>query len=84
MYRIEIATAVKGDIRKLGKQLQKIIKEKHFANIEREPFNALPLSYEFKGLWSYHFSHEGTQYRVIYEVYPNDRIILVIMIGARE
>ena len=48
MYRIESATAVKSDIRKLDKQLQKVIKEKHFANIEREPFNAVPLPMNLK------------------------------------
>ena len=84
MYRIESATAVKSDIRKLDKQLQKVIKEKHFANIEREPFNAVPLSHEFKGLWSYHFNYKGTQYRIVYEIYPENQIILVIMIGTRE
>jgi len=84
MYRIESITAVKGDIRKLDRQLQRIIKEKHFANIEREPFNTVPLSYEFKGLWSYHFNYQGTQYRIVYEIYPEDQIVLVIMVGPRE
>jgi len=84
MYRIESFTPVKGDIRKLDKQLQRIIKDKHFANIKKEPFNAVPLLREFKGLWSYHFSYKGTQYRIIYEIYPEDQIVLVIMVGPRE
>ena len=84
MYRIELATTVKGDVRKLDKQLQKMIEERHFANIERKPLNAVPLSYEFKGLWSYHFSYKGTQYRIVYEIYPEDQIVLVIIIGVRE
>ena len=84
MHRIESTTAVRGDIRKLDKQLQRIIKEKHFANIEREPLNAVPLFREFKGLWSYHFRYKGTQYRIVYEIYPEDQIVLVIMVGPRE
>jgi mRNA-degrading endonuclease RelE of RelBE toxin-antitoxin system len=65
-------------------RLQRIIKDEHFANIEKDPFKATPLSYEFKGLWSYHFSYKGAQYRIVYEIYPEDQIILVIMIGTRE
>ncbi len=83
MYRIEVANAVKSDIRKLDKQLQRIIRDEHFANIEKDPFKAVPLLYGFKGLWSYHFSYRGTQYRIIYEVYPGERIVLVIMVGTR-
>ena len=83
-YTVKFATAVKSDVRKLDKQLQRIIKEEHLTRIEREPFNAAPLLYEFRGLWSYHFNHKGTQYRIIYEVYPEEQIVLVIMIGSRE
>ena len=83
-YTVKFASAVKSDVRKLDKQLQSIIKEEHFANIERDPFEAVPLLYELKGLWSYHFNYKGTQYRIIYETYPEDRTVLVIMIGSRE
>ena len=84
MYRIESIGAVKRDIRRLDKQLQRIINEKYFADIEKDPFKAVPLAHEFKGLWSYHFSYRGTQYRIVYEIYPEDQIVLVIMIGTRE
>jgi len=84
MYRIEIANAVKSDVRKLDKRLQGLIGEEHFTNIEKDPFKAVPLLYEFKGLWSYHFSYKGTQCRIVYEIYPEERIVLVIMVGSRE
>ena len=84
MYRIKSISAVKKDIRKLDKELQKIVKEEYFAEIERDPFRAVPLIHEFKGLWSYHFKHKGTQYRIVYEIRPEDQIVLVIMIGPRE
>ena len=83
-YTVKFATAVKSDVRKLDKQLQRIIKEEHLTRIEGDPFKAAPLLYEFRGLWSYHFNHKGTQYRIIYEVYPEEQIVLVIMIGSRE
>ena len=84
MYRIEIANAVKSDIRKLDKRLQRIIRDEHFANIEKDPFEAVPFLYEFKGLWSYHLSHKGTQYRIVYEICSEGRIVQVIMVGSRE
>ena len=83
-YTVRFATAVKSDVRKLDKQLQSIVKKEHLACIERDPFKAAPLLYEFRGLWSYHFNHKGTQYRIIYEVYPEEQLVLVIMIGSRE
>jgi len=52
-YAVKFATAVKSDVRELDKQLQRIIKEEHLTRIEREPFNAVPLLYELRGLWSY-------------------------------
>jgi mRNA interferase RelE/StbE len=84
VYTVKFASVVKSDVRKLDKQLQRIIKEEHLTSIEKDPFRAVPLLYEFKGLWSYHFNHKETQYRIIYEVYPEDKIVLVIMIGSRE
>jgi len=83
MYTAKFATAVKKDVRKLDKQLQRIIKEEHVNSIEKDPFKAVPLLYEFKGLWSYHFNYKGTQYRIIYEIYPEHHIVLVIMVGSR-
>lgn len=84
MYKIETYSAVKKDIKKLDKKLKKEIKEKYFTDIEKDPFKATPLSYEFKGLWSYHFSYKGTQYRIVYEIYPKKSVVLIIMIRTRE
>ena len=83
-YTVKFATALRSDVRKLDKQLQRIIREEHLTSIERDPFKAAPLLYEFRGLWSYHFNHKGTQYRIIYEVYPEEQIVLVIMVRSRE
>ena len=84
VYTVKFASVVKSDVRKLDKQLQRIIKEEHLTSIEKNPFKAVPLLYEFKGLWSCHFNYKGTQYRIIYEIYPEDKIVLVIMIRSRE
>lgn len=61
VYTVKFASVVKSDVRKLDKQLQRIIKEEHLTSIEKDPLKAVPLLYEFKGLWSYHFNYKGTQ-----------------------
>ena len=72
------------DIRKLDPQLTVQLQALHLAKIKQDPYQAELLSYDLKGLWSYHFRFKSRQYRIVYEIYPEDRIILIIMIGARE
>jgi len=84
LYKIETYSGVKRDLRRLDKRVQEQILEKHYSNIESDPYQAYQLSHEFGGLWSYHVSYHGGQYRIVYEIYPQDGIILVIMIGPRE
>jgi len=82
-YQLRFSSAVKKDLKKLDKALQEELDEVHFPNIKQDPFQAYPLSHEFKGLWSYHISYKGGQYRIVYEIYPEDKVVLVIMIGPR-
>ncbi|MEA3355989.1 MAG: type II toxin-antitoxin system mRNA interferase toxin, RelE/StbE family [Candidatus Bipolaricaulota bacterium] len=84
LYRIETYSRVKRDLKRLDKRLQEQILEEHYPNIEADPYRAYSLSHEFKGLWSYHISYRRSNYRIVYEIYPQDRIVLVIMIGSRE
>jgi addiction module RelE/StbE family toxin len=83
-YRIATYSGVKRDLKRLDKKLQEQILEKHYPTIEADPRQAHPLSHEFKGLWSYHISYRGSEYRIVYEIYPQDEVVLVIMIGERE
>jgi addiction module RelE/StbE family toxin len=83
-YRLESSSAVKKDIQKLDKKLQEEIKQLHFPKIEQDPFQAHLLSHAFKGLWSYHISYKGGEYRIVYEIYPQDQLVLVVMIGPRQ
>ncbi|MBI4824697.1 MAG: type II toxin-antitoxin system mRNA interferase toxin, RelE/StbE family [Nitrospirae bacterium] len=84
MYEIKTIKAVKKDIKSLHPKLKDNIKNHHFKKIRESPFGAHELGYAFKGLWSYHFSFEGTEYRIVYEIFEKDKLIVVIMIGKRE
>ena len=49
-----------------------------------DPFAAESLWHIFKGLKSYHFKSENTEYRVIYEIYEDKNVVAVLLIGKRE
>ncbi len=84
MYQLAFHKAVKKDVRKLERPLLVQLQTVHLAEIKQDPYQAEPLSYDLKGLWSYHFSYKGAPYRIVYEISPAERLVLVIMIGPRE
>jgi addiction module RelE/StbE family toxin len=84
MFQIKSVKAVKKDLKKLSHEVVKEIEAVHFRNIRENPFQPQELGYGFKGLRSYHFSMKGASYRIIYEVFEKDELIVVIMIGIRE
>ncbi len=84
MFEIRSAKAVRKDLKKLSPEVLKNIKTVHFRNIRENPFQPDELGYAFKGMRSYHFSHKGTSYRIIYEIFEKDELIVIVMIGHRE
>ncbi len=84
MYEVRAINAVKKDIKTLHPKLKDEIQSNHFRKIKESPFGSHELGYAFKGLRSYHFSFEGIQFRIVYEVFEEDSLIVVIMIGTRE
>ncbi|MDM8555291.1 type II toxin-antitoxin system mRNA interferase toxin, RelE/StbE family [Desulfococcaceae bacterium HSG7] len=84
MLDIKSVKAVKKDMKRLSHEVVKEIQKVHFRNIRENPFQPHELGYGFKGLRSYHFSKQGTSYRIIYEVFEKDELIVIVMIGTRE
>jgi len=84
MFQIKSVRAVRKDLKKFSGDVVKEIETVHFRNIREYPFQADELGYIFKGLRSYHFHHKGTSYRIVYEIFEEDELIVVIMIGSRE
>jgi len=83
-YEIRASSAVRKDLRKLGKTLQEGIRRKHFPRIEEDPFQGHALHGELSGLRSYHFNYRGTAHRIVYEILKKEGIVLVLMIAKRE
>jgi addiction module RelE/StbE family toxin len=84
MFELRFHPAVKRDLKKIGKSVAREIKDKHFRNIKKNPSASENLSHMFKGLKSYHFKSGTVEYRIIYEIYQNENIAIVLLIGKRE
>lgn len=83
MYKIFYITAVEKDIKFISKSVNDLITHNYFPVLSKNPFSGKFLLGEFKGYLSYSFSHQGTEYRIIYQILK-ESAILVIMIGSRE
>ena len=83
MYKIFYVTAVKKDIKALSNKVRLLIDD-NLLVLAKNPFAGKFLHGEFKGYFSYSFSSQGTEYRIIYQVLKNELIVLIIMIGSRE
>ena len=84
MFEIRSIRVVKKDLKRLSPEVLKDIETVHFKNIRENPLQSDELGYAFKGMRSYHFRHKGISYRIIYEVFEEDEIVIIIMIGPRE
>jgi mRNA-degrading endonuclease RelE of RelBE toxin-antitoxin system len=84
VYEIKAHSAIKKDLRRLDKAVRAKIQEEHLPKIQVNPFIANPLLHDLKGLWSYRFSYRGVQYRIIYEIHQEQKLVVLIMITSRE
>lgn len=75
---------IKKDLTRLPRALVEQLQTDHFPRLAAEPMHGETLSGLFKGLRSYHFSFHATEYRIIYEVIPDESLVIVLMIGPRE
>jgi len=83
-YEIQAVGSVRKDLKRLERSLQEEIRSKHFPKIKDDPAQGSSLVGEFRGLRSYHFSYRGTDYRIVYEVFEEEEVMLILMLGKRE
>ncbi|GAB4458414.1 MAG: hypothetical protein Fur0044_51530 [Anaerolineae bacterium] len=83
-FEVRFLNAVRRDLRRLDRNVQQIIQEKHLPQILQDPHQASTLRQDLKGLKSYHFSHQGVQYRIVYEIYQDNALVIILFIGSRE
>lgn len=79
MYRIAYTEEAKKRIEKLEEGLKLKVREAVEA-IARNPYLGKPLTRELRGRWSYRFS----DYRIIYEIYQKEIVVLILTVGHRR
>jgi len=84
MYTIKAVTPVKQDIKRLHPKVADLIQEHYLPIIKEDPYQAENLSGQFSNLKSYHFKYIGVDYRIIYQIFENEKIVRLLMIGTRE
>ena len=84
MFELKSIKAVKRDLKKIDVEVVREIEAIHFRTIRENPFKSHELGYTFKGLRSYHFDHKGKSYRIVYEVFEEEKLVVIIMIAPRE
>ena len=84
MYKIFIRKSVQKDFRKLAQELQQKIKEIYFIQITKAPFKNKTLSGKLRSLKSLSFKYKRTEYRIVYQVIKQDKVVLIVMLGTRE
>ena len=83
-YTIKAVNPVKQDIKKLNPKAAELIQKHYLAVIKEDPYQAENLSGKFSSLKSYHFKYIGVDYRIIYQIFEDEKIIRLLMIGTRE
>ena len=83
-YKDKYHPQIKKDLKKLDKNIIKVIKEKHIDIILQKPQISEQLSGNLSGIYSYHFKHTGNNYRISYLIDEDEKIVYFLMIGKRE
>lgn len=81
-FNIEFSSQAARDLRKLARANRSllVILSRHINSLSSNHYSGKPLKGEKKGCYSLRHG----DYRIIYEVYPQQKIILVVRIGHRK
>lgn len=83
MYRLETLRAVRKDLKRLSKTAAYRIVHFCLPQLAKNPRMGIPLSGNLKGCWKYVFRFEGVSYRIAYQIFDEDKLVLVVAIGPR-
>ena len=81
-FSIEFSSKAECDLRKLARVNRKILiaLSKCIDSLTKIPYSGKPLKGDKKGCYSLRYG----DYRIIYEIYTTEKIILIIRIGHRK
>jgi len=84
MYQVHTLKVVRRDLRKLSKPAASQIVDFCLPQLSKNPYLGIPLSENLKGYWKYVVKFQGVNYRLVYQIYEKEKLILIIAIGPRE
>lgn len=85
MYNIGLHPKVDKELAKLPKELRKGIRDVHLKKISIDPYkNGIPLKGALKGFFKYSIGYEGNQCRLVFEVFEDRSLVVILMAGKRE
>ena len=84
MYKIHTLKAVRKDLKRLSKQAAVRIINFCLPRLSKNPYCGVPLSGNLKGYWRYVFKFQGVSYRIVYQIYEKEKVVIIIAIGPRE
>ena len=82
-YEIRLSKGAVRDIKKMAPALRGFIYSKIY-EIAEDPYKNEKLSRPFKELRSQHSKFRGVEYRVIYYIDEEGKLIIIALVGSRE
>jgi mRNA-degrading endonuclease RelE of RelBE toxin-antitoxin system len=82
-YGISMAPSALKNYKKFPEKLREKIKSEAL-HIARNPYIYEELSEPLKGIRSYHFTFNSTQYRIAYQINESSREIEILLVKTRE
>jgi len=81
MYRVEWTERAEKSLEKLDKLIARKIRNKVESELAKDPYGeGEPLKGDLKGQWSFHYA----SYRVIYEIWQSQLLVLIVKVGHRK
>lgn len=84
LFKLEAHKAVKKDLKKISPQAAREIVNKILPKITENPLIGSPLVGPLKGYFKFVYSFGGINFRIVYQIYHQQKIVFVVAIGPRE
>jgi len=82
-YHILMAPSAHRRYKKFDALLKRRVREQ-VRKLAKEPYHYRELKGPLKGIRPYHFEHEGTQYRIAYQILEDTNQIVIVLVKSRE
>ncbi len=82
-YQVSLSKKAKKQYRNLDKHIKEKIKD-NLRRLEDNPYEGSTLSGKYSDLRYIKLTHKGVDYRVVYDISEDEKLVLVVFLGTRE